>query len=156
MKLYKLDKEKVDARLKELGLTQQGFSVAVGKSKSWLSTTLNDSKAAGVSASVVDLIEDRLFVPHGTFIAEEPAQPKATSAPVVSEGTGILIKQLGYKLDAIAEKMTAVVEANALMVKAIGDLREQNKELMEAVLQKEKEICTLNARLLSVWERKGN
>ena len=168
--LTNFDCEKASETLKRIGITGRQFSVSLGRDPSWFDVLKTQNKNGKVTRESVALLEQRMFLPPGSLVVEkeEPkSEPKPEPKQVVSEGVGILIKQIVGKLDEILQKTVIMFDQQEVarddqakqvqeLAKAIRETQATNQLLIEQMLQKEKEICTLNARLLSVWERKGN
>lgn len=151
----KPNREAFKKDLARMGITMQQVSKSMGKTANY-AAALFASDAA--ERTTVEAVEDRMFAEHGTYYTEIVNEKEAPK-PVVTEGTGILLKQIVGRMDQLAQRMDTMIlhtdNERESLVKAIRETQAANELLLKELVQKEKEICTLNARLLSFWER-GN
>lgn len=145
----KPNKEAFKKDLNRLGITAQQLSRSMGFSDNYANELFSRKVA---DRGTIEAVEDRMFAAHGMYytqIAEEkPEAPK----PAVSEGVGIILKQIVGAVGMAAQEQA---KQNTELLKAIRETQAANALLLQDLLQKEKEICTLQARLLTIWER-GN
>lgn len=146
----KPNREAFKKDLEKLGLTAQRLSKSMGKSVNYAAAIFASD---AVERKTIEAIEDRMFADHGSYyteITEEKEDRKEEPKPAISEGIGILLKQIAGAIGSAAQEQA---KQNAELVKAIRETQAANELLLQDLLQKEKEICTLQARLLAIWER---
>ena len=81
---------------------------------------------------------------------EAPAEPPK---PQMTEGMGILLKQIVGAVNALSEKVDTLDKTEEL-VKEIEGANKANLAILMEILQKQKEMTTLAARILSAMERR--
>lgn len=145
----KPNKEAFKKDLERLGITAQQLSKSMGKSANY-ATNIFASDVA--DRKTVEAVEARMFAEHGAYYTEIAEEKPEAPKPAVSEGMGILLKQIVGAVGMAAEEQA---KQNTELLKAIRETQAANALLLQDLLQKQKEICTLQARLLSIWER-GN
>lgn len=160
--------------LKKYGLTASQLGVSMGKSGNYIPTMFKSEKA---DRSTIEAIEDRMFRERGSYYteiekpAEKPTEPQETK---MSEGIGILLKQIVGAVNALSAKVEAIrVEPNTdkvifridgfkagherkmdELIKAVKESNAANEVILQDILQKQKEMTTLAARILSNMERR--
>ena len=151
--LVKPNYEALKADLKKYGLTADQLSMSMGKSTGYISQIFRVDKA---DRKTIEAVEDRMFREHGTYYtemedaAEAPTEPPK---PQMTEGMGILLKQIVGAVNALSEKVETIGKTEEL-VKAIKEANEANLAVLQEILQKQKEMTTLAARILSNMERR--
>ena len=151
--LVKPNYEALKADLKKYGLTADQLSMSMGKSTGYISQVFRVDKA---DRKTVEAVENRMFREHGTYYTEmEDASetPTEPPKPQMTEGMGILLKQIVGAVNAVSEKVDALDHTEEL-VKAIKEANEVNMAVLQDILQKQKEMTTLAARILSNMERR--
>ena len=159
------------ADLAKYGLTAEQVAKSMGKDRAFIPGTFRKEK---VDRSVIEAVEDRMFREHGSYyteITDEPEQPAAPPEPKMTEGMGILLKKIIAKDEEIAEKtedirmftdavrMTVAAwygERDKKMddvIKAVKESNAANEVILQDILQKQKELTTLAAKILSRMER---
>lgn len=156
--------------LKKYGLTAEQLGNSMGKGNMYISQLFNRSR---VDRSTVEAVEDRMFRAHGAYYTEEREEQDspAQEQPKMTEGMGILLKKIIAKDEEIAEKtediriftdavrMTVAAwygERDKKMddvIKAIKESNAANEVILQDILQKQKELTTLAAKILSRMER---
>ena len=71
----------------------------------------------------------------------------------MTEGMGILLKQIVGAVNALSEKVDTLDKTEEL-VKEIEGANKANLAILMEILQKQKEMTTLAARILSAMERR--
>lgn len=160
--LVEINRQAVEERLAQFGMTAQDLSLKLGKDRSWIAGFFHKGKVAREN---MELIEDRLFCERGSLYRE---LSEVKEQPQMSEGHLILIKQLGQEVSDIKDGLAKVAPLimgipNGIqdttdgmteeIVKAVRESNAANQLLLEQILQKDKEICTAIARILSFLER---
>lgn len=151
--LVKPNYEALKADLKKYGLTADQLSMSMGKSTGYISQIFRVDKA---DRKTIETVEGRMFREHGTYYtemedaAEAPTEPPK---PQMTEGMGILLKQIVGAVNALSEKVETIDKTEEL-VKAIKEANEANYAVLQEILQKQKEMTTLAARILSAMERR--
>lgn len=151
--LVKPNYEALKADLKKYGLTADQLSMGMGKSTGYISQIFRVDKA---DRKTIETVEDRMFREHGTYYtemedaAEAPTEPPK---PQMTEGMGILLKQIVGAVNALSEKVDTLDKTEEL-VKAIKEANDANLAVLQEILQKQKEMTTLAARILSNMERR--
>ena len=139
--------------LERFGLDMKTLSKKMGKEEPFISSTLRRGK---VTRRIVESIEDALFADRGEYTieleeaAERPTEPQEAK---LSEGMGILLKQIVGSVNALSEKVETLDKTEEL-VKAIKEANAANEVILQDILQKQKEMTTLMARILSNMERR--
>ena len=127
--------------------------MSMGKSTGYISQIFRVDKA---DRKTIEAVEDRMFREHGTYYtemedaAEAPTEPPK---PQMTEGMGILLKQIVGAVNALSEKVETLDKTEEL-VKAIKEANDANLAVLQEILQKQKEMTTLAARILSNMERR--
>ena len=151
--LVKPNYEALKADLKKYGLTADQLSMSMGKSTGYISQIFRIDKA---DRKTIEAVEDRMFREHGTYYtemedaAEAPTEPPK---PQMTEGMGILLKQIVGAVNALSEKVDTLDKTEEL-VNAIKEANDANLAVLQEILQKQKEMTTLAARILSNMERR--
>lgn len=145
----KPNKEAFRKDLERLGITAQQLSKSMGKSSNYATNIFTSDVA---DRKTVEAVEARMFAERGAYYTEIAEEKQEAPKPVVTEGMGILLKQI---VGAVLITKDEQAKQNTELLKAIRETQAANALLLQDLLQKEKEICTLQARLLSFWER-GN
>lgn len=151
--LVKPNYEALKADLKKYGLTADQLSMSMGKSTGYISQIFRVDKA---DRKTIEAVEDRMFREHGTYYtemedaAEAPTEPPK---PQMTEGMGILLKQIVGAVNALSEKVETLDNTEEL-VNAIKEANDANLAVLQEILQKQKEMTTLAARILSNMERR--
>lgn len=150
--LVKPNYEALKADLKKYGLTADQLSMSMGKSAGYISQVFRIDKA---DRKTVEAVENRMFREHGSYYAEmddSAEAPTEPPKPQMTEGMGILLKQVIGAVNAVSEKVDALDKTEEL-VKAIKEANEANMAVLQDILQKQKELTTLAAKILSRMER---
>lgn len=170
--LVKPNYEAIKTDLKKYGLTVEQLAASMGKNGSYISQMFRRDRA---DRSTIEAVEDRMFREHGSYYdefeeeAEAPAEPPK---PQMTEGVGIVLKQILSVVGAISS-YTAKNEANTdkvlfridgfkanhdkkmeEVIKAVKESNAANEIILQDILQKQKEMTTLAARILSAMERR--
>lgn len=166
--------EAIKTDLKKYGLTVEQLSSSMGKTGNYISQVFRRDKA---DRSTIEAVEDRMFREHGSYYteleeaAERPTEPQEAK---LSEGMGILLKQIVGAVNALSEKVEAIrVSPNTdklvfridgfkagqdrkmdELIKAVKESNAANEVILQDILQKQKEMTTLAARILSNMERR--
>ena len=144
--------EAIKTDLKKYGLTVEQLSASMGKNSTYISQMFRRDKA---DRSTIEAVEDRMFREHGTYYTEmEDASetPTEPPKPQMTEGMGILLKQIVGAVNSLSEKVETLDHTEEL-VKAIKEANEVNMAVLQDILQKQKELTTLAAKILSRMER---
>lgn len=160
--------------LKKYGLTASQLGVSMGKSGNYIPTMFKSEKA---DRSTIEAVEDRMFRERGSYYTEiekpveKPTEPQEAK---LSEGMGILLKQIVGAVNALSAKVDAIrIEPNTdkvifridgfkagndrkmdELIKAVKESNAANEVILQDILQKQKEMTTLAARILSAMERR--
>lgn len=151
--LVMVNADAVKKDLERFGLDMKTLSKKMGKEEAFISSTLRRGR---VTRSLVENIEDALFADRGKYTielekaAEKPTEPQEAK---LSEGMGILLKQIVGAVNALSEKVDTLDKTEEL-VKAIKEANDANLAVLQGILQKQKEMTTLAARILSAMERR--
>lgn len=172
--LVKPNYEALKEDLKRYGITGRELNTSLGKNNAYLTNTFGRELA---ERSVIEAIEDRMFREHGSYYTEiekpveRPTEPQEAK---LSEGMGILLKQIlsvagavSSSVPKVGEEVTKVIyridgfkagndRKMDELIKAVKESNAANEVILRDILQKEKEICTLAAKLLSAIERRAN
>lgn len=146
----KPNREAFKKDLERLGITASQLSRSMGFADSYVNTLFSRN---AVSKGTIEAIEDRMFAERGAYYTESAEEKPEAPKPAVTAGMGILLKQIIGAVGMAAEEQA---KQNTELLKAIRETQAANALLLQDLLQKEKEICTLQARLLACWERNGN
>lgn len=153
--LVMVNGEAIRKDLDRFGINMKALSRKMGKNDAFISTTINRGK---VTRDIVESIEDALFADRGKYTieleeaAEKPTEPQEAK---ISEGMGILLKQIVGSVNALSEKVDTLDKTEEL-IKAIKEANAANEVILQDILQKQKEMTTLAARMLSAMERRAN
>lgn len=164
----KPNKEAFTEDLERFGITAKDFSRKIGQSDNYVTSLFNKDKA---DRKVIEAIEDRMFREHGAYYTEiEKAEP----VKEVSEGVGIILKQIltetgamtssipkvGEEITKVIYRIDGVKAGNDRkmdeLIKAVRESNAANEMLLRDILQKMKELTTLQAKTLSALERRAN
>lgn len=170
--LVKPNYEALKADLKKYGLTADQLSMSMGKSTGYISQIFRVDKA---DRKTIEAVEDRMFREHGTYYTEmedDADTPTESPKPQMTEGMGILLKQIISIIGAISS-CVARNESNTdkvvfridgfkasqdkkmdEIIKAVKESNAANEVILQDILQKQKEMTTLAARILSNMERR--
>lgn len=151
--LVKPNYEALKADLKKYGLTADQLSMSMGKSTGYISQVFRVDKA---DRKTVEAVEDRMFREHGSYYTEmedDAETPTEPPKPQMTEGMGILLKQIVGAANSILEGVETLDHTEEL-VKAIKEANGANLAVLQEILQKQKEMTTLTARILSAMERR--
>ena len=166
--------EAIKTDLKKYGLTVEQLSTSMGKTGTYISQVFRRDR---VDRSTIEAVEDRMFREHGTYYtemedaAETPTEPPK---PQMTEGMGILLKQIVGAVNAVSEKVDALDHTEELvkvifrleefkagterkldeLVEVVKESNAANEAVLQDILQKQKEMTTLAARILSNMERR--
>lgn len=172
--LVMVNADAVKKNLERFGLDMKTLSKKMGKEEAFISSTLRRGK---VTRQIVEGIEDALFADRGKYTielekpAERPTEPQEAK---LSEGMGILLKQIVGAVNALSAKLDAIrIEPNTdkvifridgfkagqdrkmdELIKAVKESNAANEVILQDILQKQKEMTTLAARILSNMERR--
>lgn len=172
--LVKPNYEALKEDLKRYGITGRELNTSLGKNNAYLTNTFGRELA---ERSVIEAIEDRMFREHGSYYTEiekpveKPTEPQEAK---LSEGMGILLKQIVGAVNALSAKVDAIrIEPNTdkvifridgfkagqerkmdELIKAVKESNAANEVILQDILQKQKEMTTLAARILSAMERR--
>lgn len=171
--LVKPNYEALKEDLKRYGITGRELNASLGKNNAYLTNTFGRELA---ERSVIEAIEDRMFREHGSYYTEieKPAQKPVEPVKTVSEGVGIVLKQILSVCGAISsalgeldfgkpiEKVVMRIDGFKAgqdrkldeIIKAIKESNAANEVILQDILQKQKEMTTLAARILSAMERR--
>lgn len=171
--LVKPNYEALKEDLKRYGITGRELNTSLGKNNAYLTNTFGRELA---ERSVIEAIEDRMFREHGSYYTEieKPAQKFVEPVKTVSEGVGIVLKQIVGAVNALSAKVDAIrIEPNTdkvifridgfkagqerkmdELIKAVKESNAANEVILQDILQKQKEMTTLAARILSAMERR--
>lgn len=139
--------------LKKYGLTASQLGVSMGKCGNYIPTMFKSERA---DRSTIEAVEDRMFRERGSYYteiekpAEKPTEPQEAK---LSEGMGILLKQIVGAVNSLSEKVDTIDKTEEL-VKTIKEANDANLAVLQDILQKQKEMTTLAARILSAMERR--
>ncbi len=145
--------EAIRKDLDRFGIDMKALSRKMGKHDAFISATIHRGK---VTRDLVEGIEDALFADRGKYTieleetAEGPTEPQEVK---LSEGMGIVLKQILASVNALSEKVDTLDKTEEL-VKAIKEANAANEVILQDILQKQKEMTTLAARILSAMERR--
>lgn len=151
--LVMVNDEAIRKDLDRFGIDMKALSRKMGKHDAFISATIHRGK---VTRDLVEGIEDALFADRGKYTieleeaAEKPTEPQGAK---LSEGMGILLKQIVGAVNALSEKVDTLDKTEEL-VKAIKEANDANLAVLQEILQKQKEMTTLAARILSNMERR--
>lgn len=151
--LVMVNDEAIRKDLDRFGIDMKALSRKMGKHDAFISATIHRGK---VTRDLVEGIEDALFADRGKYtieLEEAAEKPTAPQEAKLSEGMGILLKQIVGALNAMSEKVETLDKTEEL-VKAIKEANEANLAVLQEILQKQKEMTTLAARILSNMERR--
>ena len=159
--------------LKRYGLSVGQLGVSMGKSGNYISSIFTSNRA---DRSTIEAVEDRMFREHGSYYTEFETRSEAPTEPqkTVSEGVGIVLKQIVGAVNALSAKVDAIrIEPNTdkvifridgfkagnerkmdELIKAVKESNAANEVILQDILQKQKEMTTLAARILSAMERR--
>lgn len=167
--LVMVNDEAIRKDLDRFGIDMKALSRKMGKHDAFISATIHRGT---VTRELVESIEDALFAERGKYIIEgakeEPPKPQMT------EGMGILLKQIVGAVNALSGKVDAIrIEPNTdkvifridgfkagnerkmdELIKAVKESNAANEVILQDILQKQKEMTTLAARILSAMERR--
>lgn len=172
--LVEVNADAVKKDLERFGLDMKTLSKKMGKEEAFISSTLRRGR---VTRSLVEGIEDALFAGRGKYTIElekpieKPTEPQEAK---LSEGMGILLKQIVGAVNALSAKVDAIrIEPNTdkvifridgfkagqerkmdELIKAVKESNAANEVILQDILQKQKEMTTLAARILSNMERR--
>lgn len=151
--LVMVNDEAIRKDLDRFGIDMKALSRKMGKHDAFISATIHRGK---VTRDLVEGIEDALFADRGKYtieLEEAAERPSAPQEAKLSEGMGILLKQIVGAVNAVSEKVDALDKTEEL-VKTIKEANEANMAVLQEILQKQKEMTTLAARILSNMERR--
>ena len=169
--LVKINAEAVKKDLLRFGLDMKALSRKMGKDDAFISSYPRKEHA---TRDIVKEIENALFAEPGAYTIEITEEPEKPAEPKMTEGMGILLKQtlsavggIGATVDETKAEVTkAIYRIDGLkagndrkmdeLIKAVKESNAANEVILRDILQKEKEICTLAAKLLSAIERRAN
>lgn len=169
--LVRINSDAVKKDLERFGLDMKALSRKMGQNETYVSSILRRER---VSRETVQAIENALFAEPGAYTIEITEEPEKPAEPKMTEGMGILLKQIlsvaGGIGTVVAEQRAEVTKAiyriDGLkagndrkmddLIKAVKESNAANEVILRDILQKEKEICTLAAKLLSAIERRAN
>lgn len=172
--LVEVNADAVKKDLERFGLDMKTLSKKMGKEEAFISSTLRRGR---VTRSLVENIEDALFADRGKYTielekaAEKPTEPQEAK---LSEGIGIVLKQILASVNALSEKVDALDNTEDLvkiffrieefkagqernmdmLITAVKESNAANEVILQDILQKQKEMTTLAARILSAMERR--
>ena len=169
--LVKPNYEALKEDLKRYGITGRELNTSLGKNNAYLTNTFGRELA---ERSVIEAIEDRMFREHGSYYTEieKPAQKFVEPVKTVSEGVGIVLKQIlsvagavSSSVPKVGEEVTKVIyridgfkagndRKIDELIKAVKESNAANEVILQDILQKQKEMTTLAARILSAMERR--
>lgn len=150
--------EELNKDLKKYGLTAAALCKKLGKNDTYIHNVFSRER---VMRSTMEPIEECMFREHGSYCTELDAKKEGGSSNNQLQIS--IVKELVTELssnDALWGAIDSTIAGSYCRTtklfegieKAIRETQLENKKLLEAILQKEKEICTLNARLLATWE----
>lgn len=152
--------EALKADMNRYGINGKQLSERIGKNKNYIATTFALDRA---SREVIGEVEKAMFREAGAYCIEIEEESKPEPKPVMTEGMGILLKQIGGKLDLLLEKLTLIFEDQMAerkdrtkdveaLVKAIRETQAENKLVMDQILDKEIQCHTMLCRMKNLWE----
>lgn len=140
--------EAIKADLKRFGLDMKTLSRKMGKDDAFISSVCRREE---VTRSLIEAIEDALFADRGKYTIELGTPSQTPTEPQrASEGMGIVLKQILGAVNALSEKTDRTDE----LIKAVKEANAANEVILQEMLQKQKELTTLAARILSNLERR--
>lgn len=151
--LVMINDEAIRKDLDRFGIDMKALSRKMGRHDAFISATIHRGK---VTRDLVEGIEDALFADRGKYtieLEESAEKPTAPQEAKLSEGMGILLKQIVGAVNALSEKVDTLDKTEEL-VNAIKEANEANLAVLQEILQKQKEMTTLAARILSNMERR--
>lgn len=101
-----IDREKLRADMKTMGVSAVQISEALGKAPSYLSTAVLNKKS--VTRETINRVERAMFKPLGTYIAEEE---EVNEAPKGNDDLIRRIEKLDERLNNIEAAIDAVEDA---------------------------------------------
>lgn len=154
--LVEVNADAVKKDLERFGLDMKTLSKKMGKEEAFISSTLRRGR---VTRSLVENIEDALFADRGKYTieleeaAERPTEPQEAK---LSEGMGILLKQIKGSIEMLPseENVASFIGPMSAQITDIRKEMEEQKAVLQEILQKQKEMTTLAARILSAMERR--
>lgn len=154
--LVKPNYEALKADLKKYGLTADQLSMSMGKSTGYISQIFRVDKA---DRKTIEAVEGRMFREHGTYYTEMEDSAEAPSEPPkpqMSEGMGILLKQIKSSVEMLpsVENVASFIGPVSEQITDIRTEMAEQKAVLQEILQKQKEMTTLAARILSAMERR--
>lgn len=171
--LVKPNYEAIKTDLKKYGLTVEQLSASMGKNGTYISQMFRRDKA---DRSTIEAVEDRMFREHGSYYTEieMPEQKPVEPVKTVSEGVGIVLKQIlsvcgaissalgeldfGKPIEKVVMRIDGFKAGNDRkldeLIKAVKESNAANEVILQDILQKQKEMTTLAARILSAMERR--
>lgn len=172
--LVMVNDEAIRKDLDRFGIDMKALSRKMGRHDAFISATIHRGK---VTRDLVEGIEDALFADRGKYtieLEEAAEKPTAPQEAKLSEGMGILLKQIVGAVNALSAKVDAIrIEPNTdkvifridgfkagqerkmdELIKAVKESNEANLAVLQDILQKQKEMTTLAARILSNMERR--
>ena len=136
--LVEVNADAVKKDLERFGLDMKTLSKKMGKEEAFISSTLRRGR---VTRRIVEGIEDALFADRGKYtieLEEAAEKPTAPQEAKLSEGMGILLKQIVGAVNALSEKVDTLDKTEEL-VAAIKEANKANKAVLMEILQKQKE-----------------
>lgn len=171
--LVMVNGEAIRKDLDRFGLKMKDLSRKMGKNDSYISITINRGK---VTRDIVEGIEDALFADRGKYTIELGEAQEEPPKPQMTEGMGILLKQIVGAANSILERVEILdtteerVVSKVIfgidefkagherkmdeLIKAVKESNAANEVILQDILQKQKEMTTLAARILSNMERR--
>lgn len=154
--LVEVNAEAVKKDLDRFGIDMKALSRKMGKHDAFISATIHRGK---VTRDLVESIEDALFADRGKYTieleeaVERPTEPQGAK---LSEGMGILLKQIKASIEMLpsAENVASFIGPMSEQITDIRKEMEEQKAVLQEILQKQKEMTTLAARILSNMERR--
>lgn len=144
------------ADLKKFGLTADQVWQSMGKKESYISQLFRRNEA---DRKTVEAVEDRMFREHGSYyteIKEAAETPTEPPKPQMTEGMGILLKQIKGAIEILpsAENVASYVGPMSEQMTGIRKEMANQTAVLNEILQKQKELTTLAAKILSNMERR--
>lgn len=154
--LVEVNADAVKKDLERFGLDMKTLSKKMGKEEPFISSTLRRGR---VTRSLVEGIEDALFADRGKYTIElDEAVEKSTEPQEakLSEGMGILLKQIKSSVEMLpsVENVASFIGPVSAQITDIRTEMAEQKAVLQDILQKQKEMTTLAARILSAMERR--
>ncbi len=168
-----INEDALNSRLNELRVSKTSASMLIGKNPQYLSNILDKSKMRGAPIESISYIEDRLGMERGTLIKKQDDEERFADS-IATNDTNEKIYELlrrtikstfynpasdsyykNYLFDCSmsnGEKHEEEMQLLKEIVKAIKETQAVNELLLQQILQKQKEICTAQCKLLAVWD----